>query len=155
MTERGATIAINTTYLFWWRWLVLVTCGVLVCGLSFLVLPDLTQRFFNLLLFSSTQRNPAFSDAAVAYITLAYAVLGAVMFGWAVALLYALFGPFRHGLRDGWNTVAVSLVAWFIPDTTFSLRSGFWQNAALNLVFAVLFAVPLVATYRAFRGGRT
>ncbi len=155
MTESGAAIPINNAYLFWWRWLVLAACGVLLFGLSFVVLPDLTQRFFNLLLFSSTQRNPAFSDAAVAYITLAYAVLGAVMFGWAIALLYALFGPFRRGLREGWNAVAVSLAAWFIPDTTFSLRSGFWQNAALNLVFAVLFAIPLVATYKAFHGRPT
>ena len=25
-----------------------------------------------------------------------------------------------------------TVAAWFIPDTTFSLWSGFWQNAVLN-----------------------
>jgi hypothetical protein len=34
----------------------------------------------------------------------------------------------------------VSLAAWLIPDTTLSLWSGFWQNAVLNVVLAILFA---------------
>ncbi|MEW6497226.1 MAG: hypothetical protein AB1589_32695, partial [Cyanobacteriota bacterium] len=118
------------------------------------VFPGLTQQFFNLLFFSSTQDNLAFGEAAVAYITFVCAVLGAGMVGWAVALLYALFGPFRRGLREGWSMVVVSLAAWFVPDTAFSLWSGFWQNAVFNLVFAVLFAVPLAATYKAFHAER-
>lgn len=39
----------------------------------------------------------------------------------------------------------VSLVAWFIPDTAYSLLSGFWQNAVLNAGFVLLFAIPLAA----------
>lgn len=50
-----------------------------------------------------------------------------------------------RGSRFGWNVVAGSLLAWFVPDTIFSLWSGFWQNAILNLAFATLFAVPLAA----------
>jgi len=38
--------------------------------------------------------------------------------------------------------VTVSLAAWFNPDTAFSLLSGFWQNAVLNCVMALLFTVP-------------
>ena len=52
--------------------------------------------------------------------------------------------------REGWFTITVSVLAWFIPDTAFSLWSGFWQNAVFNTVFVVLFAIPLAATYRAF-----
>lgn len=140
----------NPKFLFWWRWLVVVTLGVLLFGLSLVLLPRPTQQLFNWLFFSSPQGNPAFSEAAVAYITFVCAVLGAVMFGWAVALLYALFGPFRCELREGWNMVTVSLTAWFVPDTAFSLWSGFWQNAVLNIGFAILFAIPLAATYQGF-----
>ncbi len=68
------------------------------------------------------------------------------MFGWGVALLCILLGPFRRGSREAWLTLVVSLAAWLIPDTTLSLWSGFWQNAVLNVVLAVLFAVPLAAT---------
>jgi hypothetical protein len=37
----------------------------------------------------------------------------------------------------------------------FSLWSGFWQNAVLNSVIAVLFAIPLAATYSVFHETRT
>ena len=145
----------NYHLLFWWRWLLVVTIGVLVFGISLVVLPGPTQQLFNLLIFSSTQGNPAFDEAAIAYVTFICAVLGSTMFGWAIALLYALFGPFRRGQAEGWRMVAVSLVAWFIPDTAFSLWSGFWQNAVLNVAFAVAFAIPLAATYKAFNVART
>ena len=49
-------------------------------------------------------------------------------------------------LCEGWNLIATPVVAWFIPDTAFSLWTGFWQNAVLNAVFALLFAIPLIAT---------
>lgn len=140
--------------LFWWRWLVAVNLGVLAFGISMVLLPGLTQKLFNLLMFSSSEGNPAFGQAAVAYITFLSAVLGATMFGWGMALLYALLGPFRRGEAEGWRLVAVSLVAWFIPDTAYSLWSGFWQNAVLNLVFAIAFAIPLAATYKTFNNAK-
>ena len=46
------------------------------------------------------------------------------------------------------------MIAWFIPDTAFSMYSGFWQNAALNPVFVVMFAIPLAATYKVFHPER-
>jgi uncharacterized membrane protein YhaH (DUF805 family) len=119
-------------FLFWWRWLVVVTLGVLLFGITLIVAPEFTRRFFGLLLFSAPETLATFGSPAVAYLTLLHGVLGAVMVGWAVALLF------------------VPLLAWFVPYTALSLWSGFWPNAALNLVFAVLFAVPLVATSGAF-----
>ena len=38
----------------------------------------------------------------------------------------------------------------FVPDTLYSLTSGFVGNAVLNVGFALLFAVPLAATFRDF-----
>ena len=35
-----------------------------------------------------------------------------------------------------------------MPDTLYSLLSGFWPNAVLNAGFALLFAVPLLALRR-------
>jgi len=135
------------TGLFWWRWLVVVTVGVILFGLGMVLAPSFTRSFFGLLLFSSSDRIDAFGGPAVAYITLVHAVLGAMMFGWGIALLFIVLGPFRRGSSEAWLTSTVSLVAWFVPDTLFSLWSGFWQNAALNAVFIVLFAIPLSATY--------
>jgi uncharacterized membrane protein YhaH (DUF805 family) len=67
---------------------------------------------------------------------LAAVTVGVIAFG---LLLVVAPGVGRQGF---------SLLVWFIPDTTFSIASGFWQNAILNLVFAILFLIPLTALYR-------
>lgn len=135
---------------FWWRWLVVATIGLLLFSLTLMFLPEVTHRLFNLMIFGSARGNPAFGTQAVGYLSFVYAVLGAVMFGWGVMVLLALFGPFRAGEPQAWRLVAWPLAAWFVPDTAISLASGYWQNAVLNLAFAAAFAVPLAATFRAF-----
>ncbi len=61
-------------------------------------------------------------------------------------MLIALRGPFRHGEREGRYLIAVPAVAWFVPHTAYSLWAGFWPNAGLNAVLALLFGVPPAAT---------
>jgi len=132
----------------------MVTIGVMVFGLLLVVAPRFARESFSLLVYGDTKKIAAFGSEAVEYIALVHAVLGAVMFGWGLALLLVVRGLFARGAREGWQIIAVSAAAWFLPDTTFSLWSGFWQNAVLNLVFIVLFAAPLAATYRSFHGAR-
>jgi len=137
---------------FWFRWLSAVICGVMLFGISMMLAPDLIRRFFGLLIYGSGNGiESRFGNDAVAYITLVHGVLGAVMFGWGMALLPVLLGPFRRGSREGWLILAVSVAAWFFPDTLFSLVTGFWQNAVLNIGMAFMFVVPLAATYRVFK----
>jgi hypothetical protein len=140
----------NPKFGFWWRWLIVSASGVLLFGLSLVLLPAPMQRLFNLFYFSSSRADLSFGPAAVSYIRFVCAVLGSVMIGWSAALLFVLFGTFRRGLSEGWKLIAVSLAAWFLPDTAFSLLSGFWQNAVLNLAIALLFAIPLGFTFKDF-----
>ena len=142
-------------FLFWWRWLIVVTVGILLFGIGMVLAPAVTRRFFSLLLFSSSESLSAFGAPVVAYITLVHGVLGAVMFGWGVALLLILLGPFRGGAKEGWLILVGSLLAWFVPDTVLSCWLGYWQNAVFNATLAMLFAVPLGATHRAFYEKRT
>jgi uncharacterized membrane protein YhaH (DUF805 family) len=135
---------------FWSACLLAVTVGVMLFGLALVFAPGLSRQGFSLLVYADTERIAGFGPHPVAYIELVHAVLGAVMFGWGVALAFIIRRLFARGAPDGWTIVAASVGAWFVPDTAFSLWSGFWQNAALNLVFLVLFAVPLAATYRNF-----
>jgi hypothetical protein len=139
----------------WFRWLSLVVLGVMAFGISMILAPELIKKLFSLLVYSAPGAIDAqFSPAAVEYITLVHGVLGAVMFGWGTVLLLVLYGPFRRGSREGWHMLAVSVAVWFVPDTLFSLWTGFWQNAVLNAALALLFAIPLAATYRAFKNER-
>ena len=141
---------------FWFRWLLAVIVGAMLFGISMILAPGFIRRFFSLLAYTSANgMESRFGTAAVAYITLIHGVLGAVMFGWGMALLMVLLGPFRRGSREGWLILSVSVAVWFVPDTLFSLWTGFWQNAVFNLVFALLFAIPLAATYGVFRNDRT
>jgi len=68
------------------------------------------------------------------------------LFGLALVVVH----PASRGERSGWQLVAVSAGAWFVPDTAYSLWSEFWPDALLNFVFALLFAAPLSATYPQF-----
>jgi hypothetical protein len=131
--------------LFWWRWLVLTTAGLMVFGLVLVLMPSVAEQMFSLLVYASASHVQAFGPEAVAYIRLVTAVLGCVLFGWGILFMYLALGPVRKGSKTAWSAFAVSLLAWFVPDTTYSLLSGFWQNAVLNLGFALLFAMPLLA----------
>jgi hypothetical protein len=68
------------------------------------------------------------------------------MAGWGIALLLITRELLAKGSQLGWKLMAISLISWFLPDTTYSLLSGYWQNAILNVVFLTLFAIPLWAT---------
>jgi hypothetical protein len=122
-------------------------------GLTLVFAPALARQGFSLLAYSDQDRIASFGQEAARYISLAHAVLGGVMFGWGVALAAAVHSVFATGHRAGWNIVALSVGAWFVPDTSYSLLSGYWQNAVLNAVFLILFAVPLSATRRVFLAG--
>ena len=130
----------------WINWLLAVSVGVVVFGLVLVLIPSLARQGFSLLVYASPERIDAFGEEPVRYISLAHAVLGGLMVGWGVALFYVTKTLLARGSRIAWNLIALSVLAWFIPDTSYSLLSGYWQNALLNTVFLVLFVVPLLAT---------
>jgi hypothetical protein len=136
---------------FWVNWLLAVAAGVVAFGLLLVLAPSLARHAFSVLVYASVDRIDSFGPEPVRYISLSHAVIGGVMVGWGVALFYVTKSLFARGDRVAWNLVALSVGAWFVPDTSYSLLAGFWQNAVLNTIFLVLFAVPLWAT-RAMRG---
>lgn len=132
----------------WWLWMIAVTAGVALFGASLLLLPVVMRGALNALYFPPPAGPPAMSGQSADYVSFVSGVLGAVMLGWAAMLCLVLAGPFRRGEAEAWRMLVISLAVWFVPDTVFSLAAGFWRNAVLNAVIAVLFAIPLVATWR-------
>ncbi len=92
----------------WRNVVIVVTVGVDLLGLTMAAAPGLTARAFSVLIFASPGRIESFVEPAVSYITLAHGVLGAVMAGWATALLALLIGASRYGRREAWWAVAAS-----------------------------------------------
>ena len=108
-----------------WRiFLIVVTLGVGLSGLTMAVAPDLTRRAFSLLIFAASDHIDQFGEPAAAYVSLAHGVLGAVMAGWATALLFLLADRSGDG-RRAWRVAAASVAVWFTLDTALSLRLGF------------------------------
>ncbi len=138
---------------FWVIWLSIASLGIVVFGLLLVLAPTLATQGFSLLLYAQPAHIEGFGKEAVEYIQLTHAVLGAVMSGWGLMLLAFVRSMFARDVPGAWFIIAASMSVWFVPDTLFSLWSGFWQNAVLNTIFAILFAVPLFNTYRAKTSG--
>lgn len=134
----------------WRTWLLAASLGVSAFGLVLVVAPSFARQGFSLMVYGSTAAIDGFGAEPVRYVSLVHAVLGGVMVGWGLALFHAVRSFAVERPRATWQLVAGSLLAWFVPDTAYSLAAGFWQNAVLNAGFAVLFAVPLWAS----RGAR-
>jgi hypothetical protein len=99
------------------------------------------------LMFGDAGRIFTFAPEALGYVTLLTGVLGAVMVGWALGLLALLRWCWADAPLACWRVTAVSLGSWFVVDTLFSLAVGGWQNAVLNLSFAVLYGAGLWWAY--------
>lgn len=136
--------------LFWWRWLLLTAGGVVLFSLSLIFLSGAMQTLFHSLFFGSPNAEGRFDTETVRYITLMYAILGAVMIGWMISICFILLTSFRRGERGAWRAIALSIGVWFVLDSTFSIAIGFAANAVFNTGFLLLFALPLAVTYRTF-----
>lgn len=130
---------------------MVAAAGVVLFGLLLVLQPALARQGFSLLVYASAHRIDSMGAEQVRYVSLVHAVIGGVMTGWGAMLLYVTRMLLAVGHKVGWYAIALSLIAWFVPDTTYSLLSGFWQNAVLNTAFLALFAVPLWAVRRVVR----
>ena len=138
---------------FWTHWLLFASASVVAFGLVLVIAPSLSRQAFSLLVYASPMAIDSFGPEQTRYISLSHAVIGSVMVGWGVALFYITQQLFATGNPLGRKLIAISIAAWFLPDTGYSLVSGYWQNAVLNAVFLAMFALPLWAT-RASRAAR-
>jgi ABC-type multidrug transport system fused ATPase/permease subunit len=132
---------------FWSKVLLAVIVATLVFGLSLVYLPQIMQPIFNMIIFNTTES--PFDPEAARYITFVFGVLGAVMVGWTIALIFLA----RRGGREAWQAITVSVVVWYVIDTIFSIYSGYAANAVLNTVVLAAFAVPLFMIYRGLQKG--
>lgn len=140
-----------STPTFWINWLTYTAEFTVLFGLFMVLAPGLTQQAFGLLIFQDAAQLSAFDSQATAYIELAHAVMGSVMVGWG-ALIFMLVRKLNvKDAKETCHMITISVLLWYVPDTAFSLYSGFWQNAVLNTSFAVLYAVPLMALRKHFQ----
>lgn len=135
------------------QWLLGASALVSIFGLLLVIAPDAARQGFSQLVYANLTAIDTFGAEAARYIALAHAVIGAVMVGWGIAMVMITRRLIAVGSRLGWRMLALSLCGWYVPDTLYSLASGYWQNAVLNTGFAALFLIPLALLRPYLRDG--
>lgn len=126
---------------FWILWLQFVLALLVIYALLLVFGGSLAEGMFSALGFGPP--DGITSAELSAYLKLPFAVLGAVMAGWAILMMVIVRGPLRAGAP--WAVAALTgpLVAWFVLDTGMSLVLGFPLHAVFNIPFAVALGLPL------------
>jgi hypothetical protein len=130
----------------WVNWLVIWVEIVGLFGAVMILSRAFTEQFFNVVMFGSTDNPESFSPDSLDYLRLTFVVMAAVMIGWAALMWFVVRVPLRAGERWAWTALTISIVGWFVLDSTFSIVSGFPENAVLNSVFVAGAIPPLIAT---------
>lgn len=142
----------NMTFNFWFKWLITVSFLTIVFGLSLILFNQ--SALFNVLFNAKVNQlfwgSPAVSAETILFQQWVYSTLGAMMVGWGVMLVYVSAHPFRN--KETWssNCITLSLLLWFIADTTTSYYFHVYINIILNIIILFAFALPLIFTRKYF-----
>lgn len=141
--------------LFWQRWLLcvgvlIIAFGVMMAFFSKTVLFGIFDARINVAFWGTENVTVQIKN----FQQWIYGVLGTVMAGWGVVLLFMVRNPFRKRERWAWVCLFTGLMVWYVPDTLISLYFRVYINAVLNSVLFVLAVIPLVFTRKYFLGGR-
>lgn len=126
----------------WWiAWLQVVLVLLIGYALVLVFGGSLAEKMFSALGFGP----PADVTSAEisAYLRLPYAVLGAVLAGWAVLMLVVVRGPLSEGSPWALTALAAALAVWFVLDTGMSFVLDYPMHALFNVPFALALGLPL------------
>jgi hypothetical protein len=145
----GATVTIGPRR----RWDLLVAAGAAyfgVVGGALTLAPGAMRGVFDVMIFGRDE--PAvLGGGAEAFLEFVYAILGAALLAFSVLLLVVARGPLARRSRRAWWWVALSVAAWFVPDTLHSVLTH-PENAVFNLTFAIPIAIGLAGMWGELRG---
>jgi hypothetical protein len=130
----------------WISHLTATTVAMLVLSLAMVLTPWVSDGLFGWMIFREVGPPPGASDEAADYVRFSHGVLGAVMVGWFLLVLWLVRGPLARGAPDAWRGLVVSLAGWYAIDTPYSLIEGYWENAVLNTAILAAYAPALRAT---------
>lgn len=134
---------------FWRNWLLGVSVFITTFGL-FMALLNHTILFS----FFNTQINPAFWGSipvpapAQAFQTWIYGAWGATVMGWGITMIFIAYYPFGQQERWAWKAVLVSVLSWYIIDTTISWLFAVIINVIFNTTILMLVIIPLLLTWQ-------
>lgn len=126
---------------FWTRWLQAVLLLLLSYALVLVFAGAVAAWLFDALGFGPSPEIA--SDAVLDYLRLPFAVLGAVMAGWALQMLLVVRRRDQLGESLAIPMLAIPLALWFVLDTGMSIVLGYPTHALFNVPFAIALGLPL------------
>jgi hypothetical protein len=140
-------------FAFWIRWIWVVGWILVAFGLSFALLNQVWPYDFAFNhridpVFWGAETPPANYHLFQGWV---YGVLGAVVAGWGVFVVFLAKYPLQNRERWAWTCLLAGFGLWFVVDTAFSALFGVYFNVIFNSVLAALVFVPLMATRKEFR----
>lgn len=132
---------------FWDRWLLVVLVSVMLYSATLVVAGRGAGRLFDLLGFGMRDAGVVAGSTQEQHVLLIYGVLGSVLLGWSLTLLFIARGPLKQRDPWAWNTFTVAFSVWFLVDTTFSVAIGSLPHALFNGAF-LLAVVPALIGMR-------
>ena len=77
------------------------------------------------------------------------AISGGMLFGWGMMFWVVTTDVYATNPKLGGKIILISIVSWFIIDSTGSIIAGFGANAVMNIIFLLFFSVPVLMHSRA------
>lgn len=130
----------------WLTYLRVVTIGMAAFSLATVVTPWVSDGLFAWMIFGKTGTPAGFTSEAADYVRFSHGVLGAVMLGWFAMIAWLLGAVETRSAAATWQALAFSLGLWFAVDSSFSLLTGNWPNAVLNVGVLAAYVPGLAGT---------
>lgn len=128
------------------RYLLVVTYAMMAFSAVMLVTPWVSEDLFGWMTFRETGPAPGAPEAVADYLVFSHRILGAVMIGWFLLIVWLVRGPLASRWPGAWQGLVTSLIGWFVVDTAASLILGYWENSMLNTAVLVAYLPGLIAT---------
>lgn len=128
--------------LFWRTWLMIWCGGVAVFGLVLAGAGLEATDGVSADIFRLLGGDGNFTDA----LRFSTALMGAVTFGWSLTTVATLQAAFMLGdrARPVWLLTVLSILGWYVIDSTLSIATGFGLNAVSNTVIVAAFLLPIL-----------
>ena len=134
----------------WSKWIFGFSFIVIFAGIFLgIILPFIIPQTPDLFLTEITGLSLSDLDPdLIRYQKLIMGVLGSTMIGWGIILAFLGYRLMQKSEEWIWIAITVSLIVWYIFDTSISLISGSFLNVILNFFFLVLPLPPLVVNVK-------
>jgi len=144
--EDDAAMPVRAVPMLWIRYLQVVSAATLAFGLVMVFAPGLTEWLFGQLLYERGSFPASFSDDATDYVAQTHSVIGAVVAGWSLLVLWVVTLMLSRAVPGAWSGLVLSLTVWFVLDSVASFVRGFPANVVLNVVLYAAFLPGLIGT---------